>query len=341
MPSRLLASLTMPVVHIFAENRSCQNLARRLPGRSGCDQRERDAPRSSTDQRSRRTVAQSTRRLKPVPSPVAMAARLRTLAAEAGCLVDISADLGAGLLGVSSACKISAEKSALRLELRAAGAAAETDERELAALGVEVAAQAQALIDARRGASAAEEDAACAAVEFATAASRAEAAERTAAERAFASKGAARSSASIAFEKALPGHDWDRPMRPRVAGVPVAPGDAAFWTAYDAYQLARAAADALSDAADARQGEPKWHADGYVAGYKLLLQDMPASWTPAEVTNWIAGYEVVPDDCNWLQNPPSGRRQMLLTYRNAEQARSAKNVLNDRLVESGRHPSQT
>ena len=283
MPSRLLASLTMPVVHIFAENRSCQNLARRLPGRSGCDQRERDAPRSSTDQRSRRTVAQSTRRLKPVPSPVAMAARLRTLAAEAGCLVDISADLAAGLLGLSSACKMSAEMS---LELRAAGAAAETEERELAALGVEVAAQAQALIDARRGASAAEEDAACAAVEFATAASRAEAAERTAAERAFASKGAARSSAAIAFEKALPRHDWDRPMRPRAAGVP---GDAAFWTAYDAYQLARAAADALSDAADARQGEPKWHADGYVAGYKLLLQDMPASWTPAEVTNWIAG----------------------------------------------------
>lgn len=258
-----------------------------------------------------------------------MAARLNALAMEAGSFAAMTADLQTCL----SIASIAAEKralgdasgaataaallepsfspdslglltAALRSELRAARTAAEADEQALAALAAEVAAQARAIGAAKQRAAIAEEDAADASKELAAATSRLRSAKESA-------------------ETEAPGAR---------RGV---------WAKHRAAEEARARAASAGEDADARRGEPQWHSQGYVAGYKLLVQDLPESWERHEIVNWMAGFQIKPDEINWLPRPPSRRQQLLLTFRDRDSARLAKRTLHGRQLEARKHPSQT
>ena len=121
--------------------------------------------------------------------------------------------------------------------------------------------------------------------------------------------------------------------------------DEEFWEAHDASEQARDRAEALREQLDEQMGQPKWHSAGRLHGYKLLVRDLPASWTRQQFADWVAGMQCAPDETNYPLPRRDGdfpdRHQAVLTYLDVGSARRAKRQLHDRVLADGAHPSQT
>ena len=248
---------------------------------------------------------------------------------------------------------------ALQLELLSAERSAAADDLVLAQLQGEVLAQEAALKRARAKAAAAESARRTAeetlqgavlaanAVEQLAAISRESFAEAPAVEEPAFAGGSARAPATTPRSAAgqLRSAWRSEPYATRSAlqqpeGVvfPRIAPDETFWRAQDAEDADRLRTGDLEAQADDIQGEPRWHSTGNVHGYKFLAQDIPASWTPLDIFQWLSQTSA-PADVSFPQRPRSGRQQVVVTFTNKEDAKAAKRFLHDRRLEPNKHAS--